>query len=92
MYKLVHETNNIQKLLPSEAIGRVGLFLRLPMYTFYILASLTSIFTDELPMIFYQIMVYSFAIQIPYFWALVKTEADSKLRLIKEYTEAFVSA
>lgn len=92
IYKLTHQTNNIQKLLPMETIGRVGLLLRFPFYACYILASLTSIFTDELPMIFYQIMVYSFAIQIPYFWALVKTEADSKLRLIKEYPEAFVSA
>lgn len=92
IYKLTHETNNIQKLLPMETIGRVGLLLRLPMYACYSLASLTSIFTGELPMIFYQIMVYSFAIQIPYFWAVVKTEADSKLRLIKEYPEAFVSA
>lgn len=92
MYKLVHETDNILKLLPSEAIGRVGLILRLPMYTFYFLGYLTHIFIGELPLIFYQVMVYSFAIQITYLWALQKTEADARLKLLKEYPDAFEQA
>jgi len=43
-------------------------------------------------MITYQILVYSYAIQIPYIFSVIKTEADSLLKLKDEYPEAFEAA
>jgi hypothetical protein len=92
MYKLRHEMDMIQKLLISETISSLGSYLRLPFFLIFILVSTYEILTGKLPIIIYQILVYSYAIQITYMWAVIKTEADSLLKSKDDYPEVFKAA